>query len=141
MHIYIPLEPVLTRFEAGCGRSPELLSILDHPGKNPGLFTTPRSGLRSERRRRLYFDYLQISSAKGPSPTAYVLRGPSRRSGIDRRWNWSEVKQGFGNPSQFNIHKRNWTAFERVGDLFPASADKQTKNLKTALEKSESNWL
>jgi len=126
MHIYIPLEPVYT-FEQVRSFA-ELLSILTIR-ENPGLFTTPRA-VAQRKKAKVYFDYLQISSAKTIA-TAYVLRAHPGAP-VSTPLDWSEVKQGL-DPSQFNIHNV-LDRFERVGDLFePVLTNKQ--KLETALEK------
>jgi bifunctional non-homologous end joining protein LigD len=126
MHIYIPLEPVYT-FEQVRSFA-ELLSILTIR-ESPGLFTTPRA-VAQRKKAKVYFDYLQISSAKTIA-TAYVLRAHPGAP-VSTPLDWSEVKPGL-DPSQFNIHNV-LDRFERVGDLFePVLTNKQ--KLETALEK------
>ena len=126
MHIYIPLEPVYTYEQV---RSfAELLSILTIR-ENPGLFTTPRA-VAQRKKAKVYFDYLQISSAKTIA-TAYVLRAHPGAP-VSTPLDWSEVKNGL-DPSQFNIHNV-LDRFERVGDLFePVLTNRQ--KLETAMEK------
>jgi bifunctional non-homologous end joining protein LigD len=126
MHIYIPLEPVYT-FEQVRSFA-ELLSILTIR-ENPGLFTTPRA-VSQRKKAKVYFDYLQISSAKTIA-TAYVLRAHPGAP-VSTPLDWSEVKKGL-DPSQFNIHNV-LDRFEKVGDLFePVLTNKQ--KLETTLEK------
>jgi bifunctional non-homologous end joining protein LigD len=126
MHIYIPLDPVYT-FEQVRSFA-ELLSILTIR-ENPGLFTTPRA-VSQRKKAKVYFDYLQISSAKTIA-TAYVPRAYPGAP-VSAPLDWSEVKKGL-DPSQFNIHNV-LDRFEKVGDLFePVLTNKQ--KLETALEK------
>ena len=97
MHIYIPLEPVYTYEQV---RSfAELLSILVINQK-PDLFTTPRTVSR-RKKAKVYFDYLQISSAKTIA-APYVLRAHPGAP-VSTPLDWSEVKAGL-EPGQFNIH-------------------------------------
>jgi bifunctional non-homologous end joining protein LigD len=126
MHIYIPLEPVYTYDQV---RSfAELLSVLTIR-ENPGLFTTPRA-VAKRQKAKVYFDYLQISSAKTIA-TAYVLRAHPGAP-VSAPLDWSEVKKGLDS-SQFNIHNV-LDRFAKVGDLFqPVLTNKQ--KLETALEK------
>ena len=88
MHIYIPLEPVYTYEQV---RSfAELLSILVI-NQNPDLFTTPRAVSR-RKKAKVYFDYLQISSAKTIA-APYVLRAHPGAP-VSTPLDWSEVKAG-----------------------------------------------
>ena len=112
MHIYIPLEPVYT-FEQVRSFA-ELLSILVI-NQNPDLFTTPRTVSR-RKKAKVYFDYLQISSAKTIA-APYVLRAHPGAP-VSTPLDWSEVKAGL-EPGQFNIHNA-MDRFERTGDLFEA---------------------
>jgi bifunctional non-homologous end joining protein LigD len=110
MHIYIPLNPVYTYEQV---RSfAEILSILVIR-QNPDLFTTPRAVSR-RKKAKVYFDYLQISSAKTIA-APYVPRAYPGAA-VSTPLDWSEVKQGL-EPKQFNIHNV-LDRFERVGDLF-----------------------
>jgi bifunctional non-homologous end joining protein LigD len=126
MHIYIPLEPVYTYDQV---RSfAELLSVLTIR-ENPSLFTTPRA-VAARKKAKVYFDYLQISSAKTIA-TAYVLRAHPGAP-VSVPLDWSEVKNGL-DPAQFNIHNV-LERFEKIGDLFePVLTNKQ--KLETALER------
>ncbi|HYL78853.1 MAG TPA: DNA ligase D [Bryobacteraceae bacterium] len=126
MHIYIPLEPVYT-FEQVRSFA-EILSILTIREK-PDLFTTPRT-VSQRKKGKVYFDYLQISSAKTIA-APYVLRAHPGAP-VSTPLGWPEVKQGL-EPGQFHIHNA-LDRFERVGDLFqPALTNKQ--KLETALER------
>jgi len=110
MHIYIPLDPVYTYEQV---RSfAEILSILVIRQK-PNLFTTPRAVSR-RKKAKVYFDYLQISSAKTIA-APYVPRAYPGAA-VSTPLDWSEVKKGL-EPHQFNIHNV-LDRFERVGDLF-----------------------
>ncbi len=130
MHIYIPLEPVYT-FEQVRSFA-ELLSILVI-NRNPDLFTTPRAVSR-RKKAKVYFDYLQISSAKTIA-APYVLRAHPGAP-VSTPLHWSEVKAGL-DPGQFNI--RNAMArFERTGDLFEAVLTKPQR-LEPALERVAEN--
>jgi bifunctional non-homologous end joining protein LigD len=110
MHIYIPLDPVYTYEQV---RSfAEVLSILVIR-QNPDLFTTPRAVSR-RKKAKVYFDYLQISSAKTIA-APYVPRAYPGAP-VSTPLDWSEVKKGL-EPDQFNI-RNVLDRFERVGDLF-----------------------
>ena len=110
MHIYIPLDPVYTYEQV---RSfAEILSILVIR-QNPDLFTTPRAVSR-RKKAKVYFDYLQISSAKTIA-APYVPRAYPGAA-VSTPLDWSEVKKGL-EPHNFNIHNV-LDRFERVGDLF-----------------------
>jgi bifunctional non-homologous end joining protein LigD len=130
MHIYIPLEPVYTYEQV---RSfAELLSILVINQK-PDLFTTPRAVSR-RKKAKVYFDYLQISSAKTIA-APYVLRAHPGAP-VSTPLDWSEVKAGL-DPAQFNIHNA-MARFERTGDLFEGVLTKPQR-LEPALEKVAAN--
>jgi len=126
MHIYIPLDPVYTYEQV---RSfAELLSILTIR-ESPGLFTTPRT-VSQRKKGKVYFDYLQISSAKTIA-APYVLRAHPGAP-VSTPLDWTEVVKGL-EPEQFNI-RNVLDRFERVGDLFqPVLTNKQ--KLETALER------
>jgi bifunctional non-homologous end joining protein LigD len=130
MHIYIPLEAVYT-FEQVRSFA-ELLSILVI-NRNPDLFTTPRAVSR-RKKAKVYFDYLQISSAKTIA-APYVLRAHPGAP-VSTPLDWSEVKAGL-EPAQFNIHNAI-DRFERTGDLFEAVLTKPQR-LEPALEKVAAN--
>jgi len=126
MHVYVPLEPIYTYEQVRTFA--ELLSILVIR-ENPDLFSTPRTVSR-RKKGKVYFDYLQISSAKTIA-APYVLRAYPGAP-VSTPLDWSEVKAGL-EPSQFNIHNA-LGRFERVGDLFePVLTNRQ--KLETALEK------
>jgi len=130
MHIYIPLEPVYTYEQV---RSfAELVSILVI-NRNPDLFTTPRTVSR-RKKAKVYFDYLQISSAKTIA-APYVLRAHPGAP-VSTPLDWSEVKAGL-EPGQFNIHNA-MDRFRRSGDLFEAVL-KKPQRLEPALEKVAAN--
>jgi bifunctional non-homologous end joining protein LigD len=130
MHIYIPLEPVYTYEQV---RSfAELLSILVI-NRNPNLFTTPRTVAR-RKKAKVYFDYLQISSAKTIA-APYVLRAHPGAP-VSTPLDWSEVKAGL-EPGQFNIHNA-MDRFARTGDLFEGVLTKPQR-LEPALEKVAAN--
>ncbi len=126
MHIYIPLEPVYTYEQV---RSfAEILSILVIREK-PDLFTTPRA-VSQRKQGKVYFDYLQISSAKTIA-APYVPRAHPGAP-VSTPLAWSEVRKGL-EPSVFNI-RNVLDRFERVGDLFqPVLTNKQ--KIETALER------
>jgi bifunctional non-homologous end joining protein LigD len=130
MHIYIPLEPVYT-FEQVRSFA-ELLSVLVI-NQNPDLFTTPRT-VSHRKKGKVYFDYLQISSAKTIA-APYVLRAHPGAP-VSTPLDWSEVKAGL-EPGQFNIHNA-LDRFERTGDLFEAVLTKPQR-LEPALEKVAGN--
>jgi bifunctional non-homologous end joining protein LigD len=130
MHIYIPLEPVYTYEQV---RSfAELLSILVI-NQNPGLFTTPRTVSR-RKKAKVYFDYLQISSAKTIA-APYVLRAYPGAP-VSTPLDWSEVKPDL-EPGQFNI-RNAMDRFERTGDLFEGVLTK-LQRLEPALERVAAN--
>jgi bifunctional non-homologous end joining protein LigD len=130
MHIYIPLEPVYTYEQV---RSfAELLSILVINQK-PDLFTTPRAVSR-RKKAKVYFDYLQISSAKTIA-APYVLRAHPGAP-VSAPLDWSEVKAGL-EPGQFNI-RNAMDRFTRTGDLFEAVLTKPQR-LEPALERVAAN--
>ena len=130
MHIYIPLEPVYT-FEQVRSFA-ELLSILVI-NRNPDLFTTPRAVSR-RKKAKVYFDYLQISSAKTIA-APYVLRAHPGAP-VSTPLDWSEVKAGL-DPQQFNIHNA-MDRFARTGDLFEPVLTKPQR-LEPALERVAAN--
>ena len=130
MHIYIPLEPVYTYEQV---RSfAELLSVLVI-NQNPDLFTTPRTVSR-RKKAKVYFDYLQISSAKTIA-APYVLRAHPGAP-VSAPLDWSEVKAGL-EPGQFNIHNA-LDRFQRTGDLFEGVLTKPQR-LEPALERVAAN--
>jgi bifunctional non-homologous end joining protein LigD len=126
MHIYIPLEAVYT-FEQVRSFA-ELLSVLVIK-QNPDLFTTPRT-VSHRKKAKVYFDYLQISSAKTIA-APYVLRAHPGAP-VSTPLDWSEVKPGL-EPGQFDIHNV-LDRFERTGDLFEGVLTKPQR-LEPALEK------
>jgi bifunctional non-homologous end joining protein LigD len=127
MHIYIPLEPVYT-FEQVRSFA-ELLSILVIREK-PELFTTPRT-VSQRKKGKVYFDYLQISSAKTIA-APYVPRAYPGAP-VSTPLAWPEVRRGL-EPEQFNI-RNVLDRFERVGDLFqPVLTNKQ--KIEAALERT-----
>jgi len=130
MHIYIPLEPVYT-FEQVRSFA-ELLSVLVINQK-PDLFTTPRT-VSARKKAKVYFDYLQISSAKTIA-APYVLRAHPGAP-VSTPLDWSEVKAGL-DPGQFNI-RNALERFERTGDLFEPVLTKPQR-LEPALEKVAGN--
>ena len=97
--------------------------------QNPALFTTPRT-VSQRKKAKVYFDYLQISSAKTIA-APYVLRAHPGAP-VSTPLDWSEVKAGL-EPGQFNIHNA-LDRFERTGDLFEAVLTKPQR-LEPALEK------
>ena len=127
MHIYIPLEPVYTYEQV---RSfAELLSILTIREK-PELFTTPRA-VSQRKKGKVYFDYLQISSAKTIA-APYVPRAYPGAP-VSTPLAWSEVQKGL-DPREFHI-RNVLDRFERAGDLFqPVLTNKQ--KIETALERT-----
>ena len=126
MHVYVPLEPVYT-FEQVRSFA-EILSILVIR-QSPDLFTTPRTVSR-RKKGKVYFDYLQISSAKTIA-APYVLRAYPGAP-VSTPLDWSEVQPGL-EPHQFNIHNA-LDRFERVGDLFEPVL-KNPQKFEEALEK------
>ena len=127
MHIYIPLEPVYTYEQV---RSfAEILSILTIREK-PDLFTTPRT-VSQRKKGKVYFDYLQISSAKTIA-APYVPRAYPGAP-VSTPLAWPEVRKGL-DPHDFNI-RNVLDRFERVGDLFaPVLSNKQ--KIESALERT-----
>ena len=127
MHIYIPLEPVYTYEQV---RSfAEILSILVIREK-PELFTTPRT-VSQRKKGKVYFDYLQISSAKTIA-APYVPRAHPGAP-VSTPLAWAEVRRGL-DPQEFTI-RNVLDRFERVGDLFqPVLTNKQT--IEAALERT-----
>ncbi len=126
MHIYIPLEPVYTYEQV---RSfAEILSILTIR-QNPDLFTTPRAVSR-RKKAKVYFDYLQISSAKTIA-APYVPRAYPGAP-VSTPLDWPEVKRGL-EPRQFEM-RNVLDRFERVGDLFEPVL-KNRQKLEAALER------
>jgi bifunctional non-homologous end joining protein LigD len=110
MHVYVPLEPIYTYEQV---RSfAELVTHLA-VGREPDLFTTPRS-VEKRKKDRVYFDYLQIGTGKTIA-APYVLRaydGAPVATPLD----WAEVKRGI-KPTDFRIDNAV-ERFEKVGDLF-----------------------
>jgi bifunctional non-homologous end joining protein LigD len=127
MHIYIPLEPVYTYEQV---RSfAEILSILVIREK-PELFTTPRT-VSQRKKGKVYFDYLQISSAKTIA-APYVPRAYPGAP-VSTPLAWAEVRKGL-DPVEFTI-RNVLDRFERVGDLFqPVLTNKQ--QIEAALERT-----
>ena len=126
MHIYVPLEPVYSYEQVRT-----FVEIISHVviGRQPSLFTTPRSVAR-RKKGRVYFDYLQIASAKTIS-APYVLRAYAGAP-VATPLAWDEVKRGL-TPAQFTIHNA-MARFERLGDLF-AGVLKKPQRLEQAIEK------
>ena len=93
------------------------------------LGTTPRAVSR-RKKAKVYFDYLQISSAKTIA-APYVLRAHPGAP-VSTPLDWSEVKAGL-EPGQFHIHNV-LDRFERVGDLFEPVL-KNSQKLESALER------
>lgn len=126
MHVFVPVEPKYTYEQARTFA--EILSQVVI-GLRPELFTTPRS-VSKRRKGRVYFDYLQISSAKTIA-APYVTRaydGAPVATPLD----WDEVRHGL-KPGTFNI--TNAVArFQEVGDLF-APVLKNRQKLEPALKK------
>ena len=127
MHIYIPLEAIYTYEQV---RSfAEILSILVIREK-PELFTTPRT-VSQRKKGKVYFDYLQISSAKTIA-APYVPRAYPGAP-VSTPLAWDEVRKGL-DPDQFTI-RNVLDRFERVGDLFqPVLTNKQ--RIEAALERT-----
>jgi bifunctional non-homologous end joining protein LigD len=126
MHVFVPIEPRYTYEQA---RSfAEIISQVVI-GERPELFTTPRS-VAKRRTGRVYFDYLQISSAKTIA-APYVTRaydGAPVATPLD----WDEVKKGL-TPRTFNLTNAV-ERFKQVGDLFePVLTNRQ--KLEPALKK------
>jgi bifunctional non-homologous end joining protein LigD len=126
MHVFIPVEPRYTYEQA---RSfAEIISQVVI-GERPELFTTPRS-VAKRRKGRVYFDYLQISSAKTIA-APYVTRaydGAPVATPLD----WAEVKKNL-TPRTFNLTNAV-DRFKEVGDLFQPVLTKRQK-LEPALKK------
>jgi bifunctional non-homologous end joining protein LigD len=126
MHVFIPVEPRYTYEQA---RSfAEIISQVVI-GERPELFTTPRS-VAKRRKGRVYFDYLQISSAKTIA-APYVTRaydGAPVATPLD----WAEVKKDL-TPRTFNLTNAV-DRFKEVGDLFQPVLTKRQK-LEPALKK------
>jgi len=127
MHIYIPLDPVYTYEQV---RSfAEILSILVIREK-PDLFTTPRA-VAQRKKGKVYFDYLQISSAKTIA-APYVPRAHPRAP-VSTPLAWREVQRGL-DPQEFHI-RNVLDRFERVGDLFAPVLTNHQK-IEAALERT-----
>lgn len=126
MHIFVPVEPRYTYEQ--CRTFAEILSTVVISRK-PDLFTTPRA-VAKRRKNRVYFDYLQISSAKTIA-APYVLRaydGAPVATPLD----WSEVKKGL-TPKTFHIGNAV-ERFKTTGDLFKPVLDNPQK-MEPALKK------
>ena len=126
MHVFIPIEPRYTYEQA---RSFAEIIAQVVIGEKPELFTTPRS-VAKRRKGRVYFDYLQISSAKTIA-APYVTRaydGAPVATPLD----WAEVKKGL-TPRTFNLTNAV-DRFKQVGDLFQPVLTKRQK-LEPALKK------
>ena len=113
--------------------SPLLRRTAFHPGDQSearDLFTTPRT-VSQRKKAKVYFDYLQISSAKTIA-APYVLRALSWRSGLHAA-GLVRSEEPAWSLAQFNIHNA-MDRFERIGDLFEAVLTKPQR-LEPALEK------
>ena len=126
MHIYIPLEPVYT-FQQARSFAEILARWLS--AERPDLFTTPRT-VAAREKGKVYFDYLQISSAKTIS-APYVLRAYPGAP-VATPLAWKEVQPGL-TPAQFHIGNAV-RRFDRTGDLF-AGVLKNLQKIEPALEK------
>jgi bifunctional non-homologous end joining protein LigD len=126
MHVFVPVEPRYTYEQA---RSfAEIISQVVI-GQRPELFTTPRS-VAKRRKGRVYFDYLQISSAKTIA-APYVLRAYDGAP-VATPLQWDEVKKGL-TPRTFNLTNAV-DRFREMGDLFQPVLTKRQK-LEPALKK------
>lgn len=129
MHVYVPLDPVYS-YEQVRG----LAEILSHlaAGREPNLFTTPRS-VEKRKKGRVYFDYLQIGKGKTIA-APYVLRAHDGAP-VATPLDWKEVKRGL-RPTDFRIDNAI-ERFKRTGDLFaPVLAGGQ--KIEDALERVSS---
>jgi bifunctional non-homologous end joining protein LigD len=129
MHIYVPVEPVYT-FEQVRGFA-ELLSHLA-VDREPNLFTTPRS-VGKRKKKRVYFDYLQIGKSKTIA-APYVVRAHDGAP-VATPLDWKEVKKGL-RPADFRIDN-TIERFRRVGDIFAPVLEGGQK-LEEALERLQS---
>ena len=129
MHIYVPVDPVYTYEQV---RSfAELLSHLA-VDREPNLFTTPRS-VEKRKKKRVYFDYLQIGIGKTIA-APYVVRAYDHAP-VATPLDWKEVKHGL-RPTDFRIDNAV-ERFKRVGDLFAPVLEGGQK-LEDALERLHS---
>ncbi len=126
MHVYVPFEPIYSYEQI---RSfAELITHLAI-GREPNLFTTPRS-VDKRKKGRVYFDYLQIGISKTIA-APYVVRAHAGAP-VATPLEWKEVKRGL-RPEDFRIDNAP-ERFERLGDLFaPVLAGGQ--RLEPALER------
>ncbi|HEX4771091.1 MAG TPA: DNA ligase D [Bryobacteraceae bacterium] len=129
MHVYVPLEPIYT-FEQVRSFA-ELISHLTL-GREPNLFTTPRS-VDKRKKGRVYFDYLQIGTGKTIA-APYVIRAHDGAP-VATPLDWKEVKRGL-RPTDFHIDNVV-ERFERVGDLF-APVLEGGQRVEDALERLQS---
>lgn len=116
MHIYIPIEPEYS-YEQARSFAEIISRVL--ATERPDLFTTARAVSKREK-GRVYFDWMQISSAKTIS-APYVLRAYPGAP-IATPLEWREVKAGL-TPQQFHI-RNALDRFSRTGDLFAGVLDK-----------------
>ena len=123
------MEPVYS-FEQVRGLA-ELLSQLATE-REPNLFTTPRS-VEKRKKKRVYFDYLQIGTGKTIS-APYVIRAYDGAP-VATPLEWKEVKRGL-RPTDFRIENVR-ERFAEKGDLF-APVLKGGQKIEDALQKLES---
>jgi bifunctional non-homologous end joining protein LigD len=126
MHIYVPVEPVYSFDQV---RTFAEVLFLRAVKERPELFTTPRA-VSKRVKGKVYFDYLQIASAKTIS-APYVPRAYPGAP-VATPVHWDEVKPGL-RPAQFHI-RNAMERFRRVGDLFEGVL-KAPQRFEAALER------
>lgn len=126
MHVFVPVEASYT-YEQARSFAEILAQVVI--GERQELFTTPRS-VAKRRKGRVYFDYLQISSAKTIA-APYVTRAYDGAP-VATPLEWAEVKKGL-TPKTFTIENAV-DRFRDTGDLF-APVLTQKQKLEPALKK------
>ena len=129
MHVYVPIEPVYA-FETARAFAEIIARLL--AAEHPKLFTTPRAVDKREK-DRVYFDWMQIASAKTISAPYVVRAHPG--APVSTPLAWDEVKSGL-HPSQFTI-KTAPARFAKLGDLF-AGVLKKPQRLEDAFARLQS---
>ena len=129
MHVYVPIEPVYA-FETARAFAEIIARLL--AAEHPKLFTTPRAVDKREK-DRVYFDWMQIASAKTISAPYVVRAHPG--APVSTPLAWDEVKSGL-HPSHFTI-KTAPARFAKLGDLF-AGVLKKPQRLEEAFARLQS---
>ena len=129
MHVYVPIEPVYA-FETARAFAEIIARLL--ATEHPKLFTTPRAVDKREK-DRVYFDWMQIASAKTISAPYVVRAHPG--APVSTPLAWDEVKSGL-HPSHFTI-KTAPARFAKLGDLF-AGVLKKPQRLEEAFARLQS---